>query len=422
MARDYFKEFIPKSWICLKGYDFQTFKKDLAAGITVGIVTLPLAMAYAISSGATPDRGIFTAIIAGFIVSLLGGSRVQISGPTGAFVTVLYGIIQVHGYEGLAISAIMASVLLIIMALLRLGTWIQRIPRSLTVGFTSGIALVIFSSQMKDFFGLKMGSPPGHFIGKWQAYFNASSSVDFLTLIVAILTLALIIFVRKFYPRIPWVIAGIVFSTVSCVLFQLPVETIFSRFGYLPQTLPTPHFPHLSIEKMLTLIVPALSIAMLAGLESLLSCVIADGMTGKQHKSNAELLAQGFGNLGAIFFGGIPSTGAIARTAINIKSGAHTPFAGMIHAVTTLVILLLFAPIVVRIPLAALAAVLIVVAWNMSEAHHFRKFLDGNRIDITVLLSAFFLTIFVDLIVAVVGGMIIHYGLTKAQKLGIAQS
>lgn len=404
----YFKEFIPKSWIALKNYDFSTFRKDLIAGLTVGIVSVPLAMAFAISSGVDPERGLYTAIIAGFLISLLGGSRVQIGGPTGAFVVIIYGVVQRQGYEGLVFATLIAAVLLIIMGLCRLGTMIKYIPYPLVTGFTSGIAVLIFSQQIKDFFGLKIQNVPMDFIPKWISYFKAFSTFDPLTFYVAGSTLLLIILIRKFFPVIPWGIGSIALATGVCTYFALPVETIASHFGELTSSLPRFHIPHFSVsfENLHVLIPDALTIAFLAAVESLLSATLADGMIGGKHKSNAELIAQGIGNLGSVIFGGIPATGALARTATNVKTGAKTPVAGMIHALTILLVILFFAPLVSNIPLPALSAVLIMIAWNMSEIDHFRHLFKAPIGDVAVLLTSFFLTIFVDLTVAVGVGMV----------------
>jgi SulP family sulfate permease len=404
------KEFVPKSFIYLKkGYTAAVFRKDLLAGLTVGIIALPLAMAFAISSGVAPERGLFTAIIAGFLISALGGSRAQIGGPTGAFVVIVYDIIQRTGYEGLAISTLIASVLLILLGIFRLGSWIKYIPHPLITGFTSGIALIIFSSQVKDFFGLNMGVPPADFIQKWGAYFGAMSSLHLPTALLGLGTLILILSIRKFMPRFPWGIGAIIFATSLAYFLGLDVETIQSKFGKIPSQLPFPSLPSLYIpsDKLSEIFIDGITIAFLAAIESLLSAVVADGMMGSRHKSNCELIGQGIANFGSILFGGIPATGAIARTAANIKSGAQTPMAGMIHAITLFLIILFLAPIVSQIPLSALAAVLIVVAWNMSEAPHFIRLLRAPLGDTAILLTAFFLTVFVDITVAVLLGTIL---------------
>lgn len=405
-----FHEFIPKSFLYLRhGYKFSTFKKDLLAGLTVGIIALPLAMAFAIASGVGPERGLYTAIIAGFIISALGGSRVQIGGPTGAFVVIIYGIIQRTGYNGLCMSMLIATIILILLGILRIGSWIKYVPHPLITGFTTGIAVIIFSTQIKDFFGLHMGTPPADFIEKWSAYFKAFPTLDFLTLSIAAGTLGVILVIRKFIPRLPWGISAIVFSTAICSLFHLPVETILSRFGEIPRNLPFPSIPCFSIPaaQFKEVFVDGITIAFLGAIESLLSAVIGDGMIGGRHRSNCELIAQGIANFGSVVFGGIPATGAIARTAANVKTGAQTPVAGMIHAVVLFLILFCLAPIVSHIPLAGLAAVLVMVSWNMSESHHFIQLLKAPLSDRIVLLTAFFLTVFVDITVAIGAGMIL---------------
>lgn len=405
-----FREFIPKSFVYLRrGYTAYHFRKDLFAGVTVGIIALPLAMAFAISSGVTPERGLFTAIIAGFLISALGGSRGQIGGPTGAFVVIIYDIIQRTGYEGLAISTLIASLILVLMGLFRLGSWIKYIPHPLVTGFTSGIALIIFSSQIKDFFGLNMGTPPAPFIEKWAAYFGVFHSIHLPTFLLGLGTFALILLIRRYVPKIPWGIGAIVLTTLVSYFFNLDVETIQSKFGQIPSQLPFPSLPSLAIpvDKVTEIFTDAITIAFLAAIESLLSAVIADGMMGSRHKSNCELVGQGIANFGSILFGGIPATGAIARTAANVKSGAQTPMAGMIHAVTLFLIILFLAPIVSQIPLAGLAAVLMMVAWNMSEASHFIRLLRAPIGDTAILLTAFLLTVFVDITVAVLFGTIL---------------
>ncbi|MBI5273044.1 MAG: STAS domain-containing protein [Chlamydiia bacterium] len=401
-------EFIPKSYHFLRStYTWDFFKKDLVAGITVGIISLPLAMAFAIASGVTPDRGLFTAIVAGFLISALGGSRVQIGGPTGAFVVIVYGVVQRTGYEGLAVSTLVAAAILVFLGLLRLGSWIRYVPYPLTTGFTTGLALIIFSSQVKDFFGLQIKTLPVHFIEKWHAYFNAFPTLHPLTMLFGVSTLAFILVVRRFAPKLPWGIAAIAFSTLVCWIFQIPVETIQSKFGQIPSKLPMPQLPSLVVVSgnWYEIIMNGVAIAFLGAIESLLCCVIADGMMGGRHRSNCELIGQGIANCASILFGGIPATGAIARTAANIKMGAQTPMAGMIHAATLLGIILFLAPIVSQIPLASLAAVLMVIAWNMSEIHHFLHLLKAPIGDVLILLTAFLLTVFVDITLAITLGM-----------------
>lgn len=401
--------FIPKLWSCRKNYSWNTLKKDCLAGMTVGMVALPLAMAFAIASGVAPEMGLYTAIVAGFLISLLGGSKVQIGGPTGAFIVVVYGIVQRHGYEGLAIATLIAGLLLIVFGLFRLGVWIRFLPYPLVMGFTAGIAVIIFFSQIKDFLGLKMGELPANFLEQLSAYSHALPTFDLTTCAVALSTFGLIILIRRFIPFIPWGIAAIILVTFTCWVFDLPVETMYSRFGEIPRTLPSPGLPpfNLRLQDVYDLLPDALVIAFLAAIESLLSAIVADGMTGGRHKSNCELVAQGVANLGSILFGGIPATGAIARTATNVKAGAQTPIAGIVHALTLALILFLSAPLIGEIPLAAIAAMLIMVAWNMSEVDHFRRILKAPSGDVAVLLTTFFLTVIANLAIAVSVGLIL---------------
>lgn len=401
-------EFIPKLWTCLKeGYSFLFFKSDLLSGITVGIIALPLAMAFAIASGVGPERGLWTAIVAGFLISALGGSRVQIGGPTGAFVVLVFDVVQRGGYAGLAASTLVASLILILLGLFRLGSWIKYVPHSLVTGFTTGIALLIFSSQIRDFFSLQMDFVPASFVRKWMGYFYALPTLNLAGFCIGVGTLLLILAIRKWAPRIPWGIAGIVAATAVVSCFQLPVETIQSRFGVLPRTLPVPSLPYFGGLNLQQVLFDAIAIALLGGIESLLSAVIGDGMMGGRHRSNCELIAQGIANFGSVLFGGIPATGAIARTAANVKTGAKTPVSGIIHAFALFTIMAFFAPWVSKIPLAALAAILMMVAWNMSELHHFTRLLRGPKEDRLILLTAFLLTVFVDITFAIVLGMII---------------
>lgn len=381
----------------------------MIAGITVGIIALPLAMAFAIASGVSPDRGLYTAIIAGFLISALGGSRVQIGGPTGAFVVIVYGIIQTTGYNGLCLSMLIASFILILLGVLRIGTWIQYIPYSLITGFTTGIALLIFSTQIKDFFGLSIPSPPADFLSKWKAYITYFSTLHLPTLGISAGTLGFILCIRKWAPKLPWGILAIILATLLQKIFSLPVETIASRFGTLPQSLPMPAWPDFSIgqEQFPTIVLNGLTIAFLAGVESLLSAVIGDGMIGGKHRSNCELIAQGIANLGSALGGGIPATGAIARTAANVKNGGQTPVSGMIHALTLWGILLFLSPLASQIPLASLAAILLVVSWNMSELPHFIGLIRSFSEDRLILLTSFFLTVFVDITVAIFAGMLL---------------
>lgn len=403
-----FREFIPKSFLSLRhGYSLSSFKKDLLAGITIGIIALPLAMAFAIASGTSPERGLATAIIAGFLISALGGSRVQIGGPTGAFVVIVYDVIQRTGYEGLALATLFASILLVVAGFFRLGSYIKFVPQPLIVGFTAGLAVLIFSSQVKDFLGLQMAAVPPHFLEKWIAYGKSLPTIHFPTVCLGMATFALIVLLRRFAPKIPWGIASIVLATLMTLMLGLPVETIETKFGQIPNHLPWPALPCFSCNNWTELFSDAIAIAFLAGVESLLSAVVGDGMTGSRHRPNCELVAQGVANFGSVLFGGIPATGAIARTAANAKMGAQTPLAGMMHAATLFLIVLFFSPLVSQIPLAALAAVLMMVAWNMAEANHFLHLFRAPRGDVAILLTAFLLTVFVDLTVAISCGMVL---------------
>jgi sulfate permease, SulP family len=398
--------FKPKLLTTLKGYTGKQFSADLIAGIVVGIVALPLSIAFAIASGVSPEKGIFTAIIAGFIISAFGGSRVQIGGPTGAFIVIVYGIVAKYGVEGLTIATLMAGVILIIMGLIRLGSVIKFIPHPLIVGFTSGIALIIFSSQVKDLFGLQMGNVPADFIEKWKHYFTHFNSVNFYAFGIGAGTILLAMGFSKITRRIPGSLAAIILATIVVQLFNLPVETIGTRFGDIPSSLPSPVIPHFDFATIKELMVPAFTIALLGGIESLLSAVVADGMIGGKHKSNIELVAQGAANIFSSIFGGIPATGAIARTATNVKNGGRTPIAGITHAVVLLLIMLVAGQWATLIPLSCLAGILVVVAFNMSEYKSFMSLLRGPRSDIAVLLATFFLTVLVDLTVAIEIGMV----------------
>ena len=410
--------YLPKSVVCLKeGYTRNIVIGDVIAGVTVGIIALPLAMAFGIASippdvaaevGLSPPAmGLYTAVVAGFLISLLGGSRVQIGGPTGAFIVIVYAIAARHGYAGLATATLMAGVIIIIMGLARFGGMIKFIPYPVTTGFTSGIAVIIFSSQIKDFFGLAIEKVPAEFVEKWLVYAETAKTWNDETAAVGIGSLLVIVLIRRFAPRIPGAIVAVIAASAVAYLLKLPVETIGSKFGGIPRGLPMPKLPPLDFSKVRELIPEATTIAMLASIESLLSAVVADGMTGRRHKADCELVAQGVANVGSVLFGGIPATGAIARTAANIKSGAKTPLSGIVHAVTLLLIMLLLAPMASLIPLSTLAAILMVVAWNMSEIDHFRSILRAPRSDIVVLLTTFGLTVFTDLTIAVGVGLVL---------------
>jgi SulP family sulfate permease len=403
-----FQDYIPKLFLCFKeGYSKKYFIDDLFAGISVGVIALPLALAFAIGSGVAPERGLFTAIVAGFLISFLGGSRVQIGGPTGAFVIVVYTIIQKHGYDGLAVATIIAGLLMILMGIARFGVFLKYIPFPVTTGFTTGIALVIFTSQIKDFFGLQIDQVPPQFLDKCLLYCIQAYTWNKWAFLIASSTLVLIFVLRRYYPKIPGAIIAIIFATTVSYIFSLPLETIESKFGEIPRVLPTPSFPTISYELIKKVFPDAITIALLGAIESLLSAVVADGMTGNRHRSNCELIAQGLANVGSIIFGGIPATGAIARTSANIRMGAKTPVAGMTHAVTLLLLMLLLAPVAAKIPLCALSAVLIYVAWNMSELGHFIEILKSQRSEALILLVTFLLTVLIDLSVAVQVGVIL---------------
>ena len=399
--------FKPKIFDTLKNYNRQQFTKDLLAGLIVGIVALPLAIAFAIASGVSPEKGLYTAVIAGFIISAMGGSRVQIGGPTGAFIVIVYGIVQVHGVNGLIIATFMAGVMLIIMGFARLGSVIKFIPHPLIIGFTSGIAVLIFSSQMKDFFGLKMGAVPADFLDKWKSYIESFGSVNIYAVAITATTVAIILLWPKVTHKIPGSLIAILVTTAAMQLLHLPVDTIGSRFGSIPSSLPMPVIPHIEFATIKNLIQPAFTIALLGGIESLLSAVVADGMIGGNHKSNMELIAQGTANIFSSIFGGIPATGAIARTATNVKNGGRTPVAGIVHAITLLLIMLLVGKWAALIPMATLAGILVVVAYNMSEWESFVSVFKGPRSDVAVLLATFLLTVLVDLTVAIEIGMVL---------------
>ncbi len=405
--RKYWSRYVPKLFTCLnEGYSMAAARQDTLAGLTVAIVALPLAMALAIASGVTPDRGLYTAIIAGFLISFLGGSRFQIGGPTGAFVVIVFDIVQRYGYDGLALATIMAGMMLIAFGLLGLGSAIKYVPHPLVTGFTSGIAVIIFSSQVNDFLGLRVAEVPAEFVEKWASIGEHIDTLHGPTVAIGALALAIIVGLRRYRPGWPGFLIAIVVSSLAVWALGLPVETIGSRFGGIPSTLPTPQLPAFSLAKAKELVVPAFTIALLAGIESLLSAMVADGMTGRRHRSNTELMAQGAANIGSILFGGIPATGAIARTATSIRTGARSPVAGMAHAVFVMLFMLMFAPLASWIPLSSLAAVLMVVAWNMSEAHQFRRLLSAPKSDVAVLLLTFGLTVLVDLTIGIEVGMV----------------
>lgn len=398
---------VPKLVTTLRGYTRAQFTADLTAGVIVGIVALPLAIAFAIASGVPPERGLITAIIAGFLISALGGSRVQIGGPTGAFVVIVYAIVQQHGLTGLAAATILAGLILVGFGIAGLGGAIKFIPHPVIVGFTSGIALIIFSSQVKDLLGLQMGVVPAPFIEKWQVLGAHLSSVNPWAILVSVATVAIILVWPLLNRRIPSPFVAVLVVTVLVQLVHMPVETIGSRFGVIEATIPRPTLPAVSWSSLPGLLGPAFTIALLGAVESLLSAVVADGMIGGRHRSNMELVAQGVANIASPLFGGMPATGAIARTATNVKNGGRTPVAGIVHAVTLLLIMVFFGRWAGLVPLAALAGILVVVAYHMSEWRTFRAELRAPKSDVLVLVATFLLTVLVDLTVAIEVGMVL---------------
>ena len=400
--------FRPKLLSCMKGYNRSSFFNDLNAGISVGILALPLAMAFGIASGVTPEQGLYTAIIAGFIISVFGGSKVQIGGPTGAFIIIVAGIISQYGYASLAIATVMAGVFLVIMGITKMGNAIRYIPRPVTVGFTNGIAILIMSTQVKDFLGLKMESVPEDFIPKVMAIWDNIGTANWQTILVGAISMAIIIFWPKpWRKRVPGMIGAIIIVTLVTYLLDLKVETIYSRFGEIPNSLPKFHWLDFDFSNIKNLVMPAMTIAILAAIESLLSAVVADGMIDDKHDSNQELIAQGMANIATPFFLGIPATGAIARTATNIKNGGKTPIAGVVHCFVLVFILIFAAPYAQYIPLATLSAVLLVVAYNMGDWSAFPRMRRLPRSDDTVFIATFLLTVVFGLTLAIEVGMIL---------------
>lgn len=399
--------FVPKLYTVLRhGYGWDDLRADALAGLTVAVVALPLAMALAIASGTAPEKGLYTAIIAGFLISALGGSRVQIGGPTAAFIPVVFVVIQKFGFGGLILCTLLAGLMLIAAGLMRLGTLMKYMPQPVITGFTAGIAVSIFSSQVKDLLGLRMDAVPAEFFPRWAAYAKHLATAQPAAIGLAALGLIAIFGLRRWKPAWPAFLIALVVCTLAGTAFGLPAETIGSRFGELPSALPDFDFPHIPFERTFELLPSSFTIAFLAGVESLLSAVVADGMIGGRHRSNGELVAQGVANVGSALFGGLPATGAIARTATNVRAGARSPVAGMLHALFLLLFMLLLAPLMRYVPLAALAAVLLVVAWNMSEYQHFRHTMSAPKGDRLVLLLTFFLTVFFDLTVAIEAGIV----------------
>ena len=417
-----FNEFKPKLFTLLKrGIDKEQLSKDIISGIIVGIVALPLAIAFSIASGVSPEKGLITAIVAGFIISALGGSRVQIGGPTGAFIIIVVGIVHQYGVDSLIIATFLAGFIMILLGLVRLGNLLKFIPYSLITGFTSGIAVIIFTTQIKDFLGLQTNTLPNDFLGKLKIYAQDIGTTNLYALSIGIFSLIVTLFQKKITSKIPGAFLSILICTLIVHLLKLPVDTIESKFGEIPRTLPFPRLPDVHFSTLQYLIKPAFAIALLGAIESLLSAAVADGMIGGKHRSNMELVAQGIANIGSAIFGGIPATGAIARTATNVKNGGRTPIAGIIHAITLLLIMMLFGSYAKLIPLSCLSGILIVVAYNMGEWHSFRSVLLSNRYDALILLITFFLTVFFDLVLAIEIGVVLSSFVFMKRMSDIAQ-
>ncbi len=400
--------FRPKLFTTLRSYTKEAFMKDLIAGFTVSIIAMPLSIALAIASGATPEKGLFTAIIAGFIISALGGSRVQIGGPTGAFMVIVYGIVLQYGIEGMITATFMAGIMIVIMGLFKMGNMIKFIPYPVTSGFTSGIAITILVSQVKDFFGLEIAEKmPADFIDKIEVYSKYMPTANSKAVMISVLSLLALIIMSRVSKKIPAALIVLVASSLAVKIFGLDVETIGTAFGDLESTLPTPSLPFLDIQMVEKMFMPALAIALLGSVESLLSAVVADGMISGKHRSNTELIAQGLANIGSSLFGGMPATGAIARTVANINSGGTTPVAGMFHSVCLLLIMITFMPLAKAIPLACLSAILVMVAINMGEWSVLKRILSAPKSDAIILFAVFLVTIFFDLILAIEIGMVL---------------
>lgn len=400
--------FKPALFSSLRTYNREKLISDTISGIIVGIVAIPLAIAFAIASGVSPEKGLYTAIIAGFVIAVMGGSNVQVSGPTGAFIVIISGVVGKFGIEGLVISTLLAGIMLIIMGSIRLGSVIQFIPYPVIVGFTSGIAVIIFSSQVNDIAGLGLTNIPPHFLSKWGTYITGFAGIrNFWPLIISIGSVGVILLWNRFFKKIPGALIALLAATAAVTYFKLPVETIGTRFGEIKASFPTPVIPSLGYDTIKELLFPAFTIALLGGIESLLSAVVADGMTGKKHDSNTELIAQGCGNVVSGIFGCIPATGAIARTATNIKNGGKTPVSSIIHTVVILLVVLFLGKLAALIPLAALSGILIIVSYNMSEWRSFKAILRMPKSDIAILLTTFLLTVLVDLTIAIPMGLII---------------
>lgn len=406
----------PKLLTTLKTYTPALFLADMLAGLTVAMVAIPLSLAIAIASGADPATGLITAIVGGFLISLLGGSRVQIGGPTGAFIVVVFGVIAAHGYDGLVLATLMAGVMLVVAGLLRAGSLISYIPEPVINGFTIGIAVIIGTSQLKDAFGLTPDRLPAEFIGKVEALWSVRDSFTPAAFAIAIATMLLIVLLRRLFPRFPGLIVAVAATSGLVALFDLPVDTIGSRFGALSASLPMPHLPEITYARLVELLPSAFVIAFLAGVESLLSAMVADRMIGSRHRSNAEVLAQGAANIGSALFGGLPATGAIARTATNVRAGGKTPVAGLVHALTILVVMMLAAPLAGYLAMPALAGLLLLTAWNMSEPQHWKAYLGQPRQDVVLLLLTLVLTVLTDLTIAIGVGVAVGLALRLRRR------
>lgn len=391
----------PKILTTLQTYTLQQFWADLFAGVTVAMVAMPLSLAIAIASGADPAKGIVTAIVGGFLISLLGGSRVQIGGPTGAFIVVVFGVIAEHGYDGLVLATFMAGIILLLAGALKVGNLISFIPEAVVNGFTIGIAIIIATSQLQDLFGLTLGEVPADFLEKVPALWEARGTLGLATLAIGLATMVLIVLLRRLSAKIPGLIIAVAITSAAVVFLSLPVDTIGSRFGELPRQLPMPSLPAISGARIVELLPSALVIAFLAGVESLLSAMVADRMSGGKHRPNAEVLAQGAANIGSSLFGGLPATGAIARTATNIKAGGKTPVAGLVHAMTILIAMIFAAPLAGYLAMPALAGLLLLTAWNMSEPHKWKSYLSLPRSDLVLLILTLVLTVVADLTIAI---------------------
>lgn len=391
----------PKLLSTMPGYTFAAARGDIVAGISVAMVAIPLSIAIAIASGTTPEKGLITAIIGGFLISLLGGSRVQIGGPTGAFIVVVYAVIAEHGYDGLVLATLMAGAILVIAGLFKLGNLVRYVPEAVVDGFTIGIAIIIASSQFKDLLGLSVEAVPADFLPKLQVLWNARDSFSPISLAVSVAAVVLIVGLRRAAPRFPGLILAVGAVSLAAVWFQLPVDTIASRYGGLPNGLPMPQVPQITLERLTELFPSAMVIALLAAIESLLSAMVADRMFEGKHRPNAEVLAQGWANMGSALFGGLPATGAIARTATNVRAGGRTPIAGIVHAITILLVTLLAAPLAGYLVMPALAAVLLITAWNMSEPHKWSSYAAAPMADRLLLLVTLVLTVLADLTLAI---------------------